>query len=166
MASIRLFSAALSVAVTWPIAGLSFDPKIMKSVVAVIPERLGQLPRGGTGTRDAPEGTAVAVFEGGYLATNAHVLGRAVNVDIRLANGRLVAVEVEAVVVDGGDVKGDVAEVGVAFEGGFEGLDVVGFLGDEGEEAAASGAAEGGACVSFSTYCGNRTLYTKKTQKM
>ena len=94
MASIRLFAAAFLVAGTWPIVGLSFDSKIMNSVVAVIPERLGQSPRGGTGARDAPEGTAVAVFGGGYLVTNAHVLGRAVNVDIRLADGRLGAVEI------------------------------------------------------------------------
>jgi len=36
----------------------------------------------------------VAVFTGGYLATNAHVLGRAQRVDIRLADGRLMAVEI------------------------------------------------------------------------
>ncbi len=30
----------------------------------------------------------------GYLVTNAHVLGQAVNVDICLANGRLVVVEI------------------------------------------------------------------------
>lgn len=89
-----LFAVALSVAGTWSIAGLSFDPKIMNSVVAVIPARPGQTPRDRSGTRDAPEGTAVAVFDGGYLVTNAHVLGRAAKVDIRLANGRLVAVEI------------------------------------------------------------------------
>ncbi len=94
MASIRLFAAAFSLTGAWPIAGLSFDSKIMNSVVAVIPARPGQLPRGGTGARGAPEGTAVAMFEGGYLVTNAHVLGRAVSVDIRLADGRLVAVEI------------------------------------------------------------------------
>jgi len=94
MASMLLFAVALSVAGTWSIAGLSFDPKIMNSVVAVIPARPGQTPRDRSGTRDAPEGTAVAVFDGGYLVTNAHVLGRAAKVDIRLANGRLVAVEI------------------------------------------------------------------------
>ena len=66
--------------------GLSFDLTIMKSVVAVIPKRPRQLSIVGTGARDAPEGTAVAMFKGGYLVTNAHVLGRAVNVDIRLAD--------------------------------------------------------------------------------
>ena len=66
----------------------------MKSVVAVIPERPRQLSIVGTGAWDALEGTAVAMFKGGYLVTNAHVLGRAVNVDIRLADGRLVAVEI------------------------------------------------------------------------
>ena len=93
-ASIRLLAAALLLAGTWPITGLSFDSKIMNSVVAVIPARPGQSPRGGTRARDAPEGTAVAMFEGGYLVTNAHVLGRAMNVDIRLPDGRLVAVEI------------------------------------------------------------------------
>ena len=94
MAPLRLFAAAFLVATTWPIAGLSFDSKIMNSVVAVIPASPGRSPRVGTGARSAPEGTAVAIFEGGYLVTNAHVLGRAMKVDIRLADGRLVAVEI------------------------------------------------------------------------
>lgn len=71
----------------------AFEPEILKSVVAVMPHSPGG-QRGGTGTRDAPEGTAVAIFPDGYLATNAHVLGEAKSADIRLADGRLIAVKI------------------------------------------------------------------------
>ena len=70
-----------------------FDPDLTKSVVAVIPKWPG-LPRARVGARDAPEGSAVAIMPGGYLVTNAHVLGRANKVDIRLYDGRLLAVSI------------------------------------------------------------------------
>ena len=40
--------------------------------------------------RTEPEGTAVAVFPDGFLATNSHVLGSAKFIDIRLEDGRLI----------------------------------------------------------------------------
>jgi len=65
----------------------------MASVVAVLPDWPGGYRRSAQGL-DEPEGSAVAVFPGGYLATNAHVLGRALRADVRLADGRLVAAEI------------------------------------------------------------------------
>ena len=80
--------AALTVVVAAPVQ--AFDPAIMDSVVSVLPER----PEG-TGPRRVdplrlgePEGTGVAVLAGGYIATNAHVLGPATEVRIRLADRR------------------------------------------------------------------------------
>jgi len=70
-----------------------FQTDIMESVVAVVPH-WPQASRPRTTAREAPEGTAVAVLAGGYLATNAHVLGRAETADVRLADGRLMAVEI------------------------------------------------------------------------
>ena len=70
-----------------------FDPTLTKSVVAVIPKWPGN-SRFGDRARNAPEGSAVAIMPGGYLVTNAHVLGRAKKVDIRLHDGRLLAVSI------------------------------------------------------------------------
>ncbi|MFQ5958929.1 MAG: S1C family serine protease [Alphaproteobacteria bacterium] len=65
-----------------------FDAAILESVVSVLPEwpAAEALP-------ERPEGTAVAVLPGGYLATNGHVLGRATRIRIRLADGRVLPAE-------------------------------------------------------------------------
>ena len=95
MAVIRFFTALATSMTLMAGAAPAFDSSVLDSVVAVIPAWPGA-PSAGTGTRDAPEGTAVAVMAGGYLVTNAHVLGRAQAADVRLADGRLVAVEIVA----------------------------------------------------------------------
>jgi S1-C subfamily serine protease len=61
----------------------------MRSVVSVLPDwpATGPLP-------ERPEGTAVAVLPGGYLATNVHVLGRATGIRIRLEDGRVLDAEI------------------------------------------------------------------------
>ncbi len=89
----RWLMVMIAAAMLMPVQGRAFDGGIQQSVVAVVPQWPG-VPRGGTGGREAPEGTAVSVLPGGYLATNAHVLGRAEKVDIRLADGRMVAVDI------------------------------------------------------------------------
>ena len=61
----------------------------MKSVVSLLPEWPGAESR-----PKEPEGTAVAVFPGGYLATNDHVIGRAKKIKVRLNNGRIFAAEI------------------------------------------------------------------------
>ena len=88
----RRAAGCLTAVLLAAIPARAFQPEIMDSVVAVVPHWPG-FPPAGSG-REAPEGTAVAVLPGGYLATNAHVLGKAERVDIRLADGRLVAAEI------------------------------------------------------------------------
>ena len=69
---------------------MAFTPDVLDSVVGVVPQWRGATPR----TRaEQPEGTAVAVLPGGYLATNVHVIGDAERLDIRLADGRVLAAE-------------------------------------------------------------------------
>ncbi len=67
----------------------AFEPRVLDSVVSLLPDWPASqaLPK-------APEGSAVAIFSGGYLATNAHVLGAAKTAQIRLHDGRLVAAEI------------------------------------------------------------------------
>ncbi|MEK9673311.1 MAG: trypsin-like peptidase domain-containing protein [Rhodospirillaceae bacterium] len=61
------------------------------SVVVVVPAwqgvRQGFAPRT-TDRRIAPEGSGIAIVPGGYIATNDHVLGDPIAVDVRLADGR------------------------------------------------------------------------------
>ncbi len=68
-------------------AARAFEPAILDSVVSVLPEWTGPLP-------ERPEGTAVAVIAGGYLATNGHVIGGATTIRIRLADGRVLPAEI------------------------------------------------------------------------
>ena len=77
--------------------------KAAKSVVAVVPDWPGGYRRQGNALEE-PEGSAVAVLPGGYFVTNAHVLGRATDVNIRLVDGRLRSAEIV-----GRDVRTDIA---------------------------------------------------------
>ncbi len=58
--------------------------RLLDSVVSVLPEWPD-----GAARAEEPEGSAVAVMAGGYLATNDHVLGRATKVKVRFDDGRL-----------------------------------------------------------------------------
>ncbi len=72
-------------------AAQTFDPKILESVVSVLPLWPGQ-PQGGQPELPpgvAPEGTAVAIAPGGYLATALHVVDRALSISVRLPDGRV-----------------------------------------------------------------------------
>jgi len=77
----------------WPVQ--AFEAGILDSVVAVIPDwpgypRTSQAP----GAPEHPEGTATAVFPGGYVVTNAHVLGAAERVRVRLTGGAVLDAEI------------------------------------------------------------------------
>lgn len=74
----------------------SFDPNVLGSVVSLLPNWPERKTGNRTSTRPPrdPEGTAVAIFDGGYFATNAHVLGPAKTADIRLNDGRLLPAEI------------------------------------------------------------------------
>ncbi len=95
MATMRNHLPAATAAVALICLGLvagaarSFEPRILESVVSVLPEWPD-----GAGRGAAPEGSAVAVMEGGYLATNDHVLGGATRVEVRLPDGRLAPAEI------------------------------------------------------------------------
>jgi len=73
----------------------AFESGILDSVVAVIPDwpgypRASQAP----GAPEHPEGTATAVFPSGYVVTNAHVLGAAERVRVRLTDGTVLDAEI------------------------------------------------------------------------
>lgn len=101
----RIFTAIVLLAVSGGVGAVSpasaFSSSVLESVVAVLPHWTSTRR---SAAREAPEGTAVAVLDGGYLATNVHVLGDAAMVDIRLEDGRLIAVE-----IIGRDAKTDIA---------------------------------------------------------
>ena len=61
----------------------------LESVVSLLPE----WPGSGTRPKE-PEGTAVAIMPGGYLATNDHVIGHAKKIKIRLADGRVLPADI------------------------------------------------------------------------
>ena len=84
----------------------AFQPEALESVVSVLPlwpnhPRGGQpmLPPGA-----APEGTAVAILPGGYFATALHVVDKAIDIVIRLPDGRRLPAELV-----GGDGATDLA---------------------------------------------------------
>ncbi len=81
-----------------PGAAAAFEAKVLDSVVSVLPDWPPAENSSGpaSGAPRDPEGTAVAIFRAGYLATNAHVLGRAKTARIRLNDGRLMPVEIIA----------------------------------------------------------------------
>ncbi len=66
--------------------GLALSPKVLDSVVSVLPDWPGyeRKEAGRTKPWEEPEGTAVAIMPGGYLVTNLHVIRRAVRVTVRL----------------------------------------------------------------------------------
>lgn len=63
--------------------------EILKSVVSLLPE----WPTARRRPKE-PEGTAVAILPGGYLATNDHVIGPAKKIRIRLHDGRVLPAEI------------------------------------------------------------------------
>ena len=65
--------------------GLALSPKVLDSVVSVLPDWPGyeRKEAGQTKPWEEPEGTAVAIMPGGYLVTNLHVIRRAVRVTVR-----------------------------------------------------------------------------------
>lgn len=92
----RAAAALLLAALAVPSPAAAFDAEVLQSVVSVLPVWPGQ-PQGGQPDLPpgvAPEGTAVAVAPGGYLATALHVVDKALSVTVRLPDGRHVAAEV------------------------------------------------------------------------
>jgi S1-C subfamily serine protease len=106
-----VLTAALAVPLPTAAFDAPFKVGVLDSVVSVLPVWPGQ-PQGGQPDLPpgvAPEGTAVAVAPGGYLATALHVVDQALSVTVRLPDGR----HVPAAVV-GRDAASDLALLKVA----------------------------------------------------
>mgnify|MGYP003859270067 CR=1 FL=1 len=89
-------AALLAVLLVAPLPAAAFEAKVLESVVSVLPVWPGQ-PQGGQPDLPpgvAPEGTAVAIAAGGWLATALHVVDRALSVTVRLPDGRHLPAEV------------------------------------------------------------------------
>ena len=85
-------AVCLSVSVLYPThSSQAFDPDIMSSVVSVLPK--WPQSNGNEGRPKDPEGSGIAIFDGGYIATADHVIGQATEIDVRLIDGRRVAAE-------------------------------------------------------------------------
>lgn len=76
----------------------AFPAEALESVVSVLPLWPGRAQGGARNVPPgtAPEGSAVAILSGGYLATALHVVDLATKVSVRLADGRIVPAEVTA----------------------------------------------------------------------
>jgi S1-C subfamily serine protease len=79
------------------ISAAPFNPIVLKSVVSLLPDWPKKtLLNTKTGAPKNPEGSAVAVFPGGYMVTNEHVLGEAKTARVRLSDGRILPAQVIA----------------------------------------------------------------------
>ncbi|MGF1628678.1 MAG: S1C family serine protease [Kiloniellaceae bacterium] len=95
-AAAAVSAVLLMAALAAPLPAVAFDAGVLDSVVSVLPVWPGQ-PQGGQPDLPpgvAPEGTAVAIAPGGYLATALHVVDQALSVTVRLPDGRHVPAEV------------------------------------------------------------------------
>jgi len=66
----------------------------LETIVSLLPDWPRHDQKDNSGRPKSPEGTAVAVMPGGYLATNVHVIGRATSIKIRLNDGRIMPAEI------------------------------------------------------------------------
>jgi S1-C subfamily serine protease len=66
----------------------AITPETLKSVVSVLPVWAEFRNRGG-GKSEEPEGTGVVIRHGGYVVTNLHVVRRALSINVRLSDGRV-----------------------------------------------------------------------------
>ena len=81
------------------------QPEVLASVVSVLPDWPGYAKSGQSeGGRDIPEGSGIAIAEGGYIATALHVVERATRVRVRLSSGRVLPARIV-----GGDPATDIA---------------------------------------------------------
>jgi S1-C subfamily serine protease len=68
----------------------AISSETLKSVVSVLPVWADFRSRGGNGGPiQEPEGTGVVIRHDGYIATNLHVVQRALSINIRLSDGRI-----------------------------------------------------------------------------
>lgn len=89
MKAVVLALALAGVLLTRPLA--AFEPKVLDSVVSVLPlwPGYGRGAQPGQPPGLEPEGTAVAIRSGGYLITALHVIDQSEDILVRLRDGRL-----------------------------------------------------------------------------
>ena len=88
---------ALGVIETNNISAAPFNPIVLKSVGSLLPDWPKKtMFNSKTGAPKNPEGSAVAVFSGGYMVTNEHVLGEAKTARVRLSDGRILPAQIIA----------------------------------------------------------------------
>ena len=111
--TLRLLVSAGFAVVLAAVPVRAFEAKVLDSVVSVLPlwpgHARGGLPQVPPGS--APEGTATAIRQGGYLVTALHVVARATAIIVRLPDGR----EIPAELV-GRDPATDLAVLKIAVE--------------------------------------------------
>lgn len=86
-----LLGLSLLIATTLSGTTRAFEPSLLDSVVSVLPlwPGYGQSSGARSPHSQEPEGSAVAVAPGGLLATAWHIVDRAVEITVRLPDGRL-----------------------------------------------------------------------------
>lgn len=93
-------SLVLVIGFTWgSLPGASaatFPSSVLESTVSVLPQRGYVTPETSVGVErpKEPEGSGIAVFDGTYIATAAHVLTGAGEVSVRLNDGRVLPAEI------------------------------------------------------------------------
>ena len=91
---VLIFVLALALAA----AALALPPETLEKVVRLRPDwPMAQRGVDAQGAPRDPEGTGIAIFEGGYVATNAHVIGKATKVEAMLSDGTRVEAKIVAV---------------------------------------------------------------------
>lgn len=96
-----LSSLILLVTVLAAAPALALPPEVLDKVVRLRPDwPLAQRGVDATGAPRDPEGSGVSLFAGGYVATNAHVIGKAKKVEAMLSDGRLLDAEIVGIDTD------------------------------------------------------------------
>ncbi|MDB9703581.1 trypsin-like peptidase domain-containing protein [Rhodospirillales bacterium] len=79
-----------AVLVLMPVSAKALDPEVLNSVVRIKPNwPLSARGQNADGAPRDPQGTGVAILEGGYISTNVHVIGKAAAVDVLTEDGRI-----------------------------------------------------------------------------
>ena len=85
-------AVALSLA---PDGAFALNPEVLQSVVRIKPDwPMAVRGRDASGAPRDPQGSGIAILSGGYIATNVHVIGKAVDVDVLTEDGRLFKAEI------------------------------------------------------------------------
>ncbi len=92
-----IFALTLVLSVVTPVPVLALPPETLEKVVRLRPDwPMSQRGVDAQGAPRDPEGTGIAIFEGGYVATNAHVIGKATKVEAMLSDGTRVDAKIIA----------------------------------------------------------------------